>query len=208
MTASKLTLDRRAALKLIASTSAAAASAQVLGENAKRSATDPDLVNPEKPWFGELSAKEMASVAVLADMIIPEDRFSPKATDVNAHFYVDEYVSAPYQKCQEALQTIREGLRWLDEQSVMRFGDAFNEISDSERHMIVEEIKWVASANDRNKPAAIFFALLRDLVATGFYTSFEGMADIGYVGNKPSVSFDGPPREVLIKVGLLDGDIS
>ena len=90
----------------------------------------------------------------------------------------------------------------------MRFGDAFNEISDRDRHMILEEIKWVASANDRNKPAAIFFALLRDLVATGFYTSFEGMADIGYVGNKPSVSFDGPPKEVLIKVGLLDGEIS
>jgi hypothetical protein len=46
-----------------------------------------------------------------------------------------------------------------------------------------------------------FFNLLRDLTATGFYTSKIGLADMGYVGNKPN-QWDGVPQEVLDQYGL------
>ena len=49
---------------------------------------------------------------------------------------------------------------------------------------------------------AKFFARFRDLTATGFYTSPVGMKDIGYVGNTPLAQFEGPPPEVLRKLGL------
>ena len=50
--------------------------------------------------------------------------------------------------------------------------------------------------------AAKFFARFRDLTAGGFYTTPVGMKDIGYVGNVPLERFDGPPPELLRKLGL------
>ena len=41
-----------------------------------------------------------------------------------------------------------------------------------------------------------FFSLMRDLTATGFYTSEIGVKDIGYVGNTPT-QWNGVPEEVL-----------
>ena len=50
--------------------------------------------------------------------------------------------------------------------------------------------------------ASQFFKKFRDLTAGGYYTTPEGMKDIGYVGNVPLATFDGPPPEVLRKLGL------
>ncbi len=41
-----------------------------------------------------------------------------------------------------------------------------------------------------------FFTLMRNLTATGFYTSEIGVKDIGYAGNKPT-QWNGVPDEVL-----------
>ncbi|SIT07765.1 Gluconate 2-dehydrogenase subunit 3, partial [Zobellia uliginosa] len=46
-----------------------------------------------------------------------------------------------------------------------------------------------------------FFALMRNLVVTGYYTSKVGIADLGYKGNSPNV-WDGVPDEVLKKHGV------
>jgi hypothetical protein len=46
-----------------------------------------------------------------------------------------------------------------------------------------------------------FFTTLRDLVAAGFWSSRMGIDDLGYVGNRPT-TWDGPPPEVLEKLGL------
>ena len=53
------------------------------------------------------------------------------------------------------------------------------------------------------KTAAVFFKKFRDLTAGGFYTTKEGMKDIGYTGNVPLTSFDGPPPDVLKQLGLV-----
>ena len=58
------------------------------------------------------------------------------------------------------------------------------------------------TASADNRQGAEMFALVRDLVATAFFTTTEGMADIGYVGNVPTATFDGPPPEVLKRLGL------
>jgi hypothetical protein len=52
------------------------------------------------------------------------------------------------------------------------------------------------------KQGAKFFARFRDLTAGGFYTTPQGMKDIGYTGNTPLATFDGPPAAVLQKLGL------
>jgi hypothetical protein len=52
--------------------------------------------------------------------------------------------------------------------------------------------------------ASRFFRRFRDLVAVGYYTTPEGMKEIGYVGNLPLARFEGPPAEVVAKLGLTD----
>ena len=47
-----------------------------------------------------------------------------------------------------------------------------------------------------------FFDKVRDLTSTAFWTTDEGMADLGFVGNRPMASFEGPPPEVLRRLGL------
>jgi hypothetical protein len=46
-----------------------------------------------------------------------------------------------------------------------------------------------------------FFNKIRDLVATGFYTSQIGVKDIGYIGNTPT-QWNGVPDDVLKQYGL------
>jgi gluconate 2-dehydrogenase gamma chain len=46
-----------------------------------------------------------------------------------------------------------------------------------------------------------FFNLMRDLTATGFFTSEIGIKDLGYVGNRPN-QWDGVPQDVLDQYGL------
>jgi len=43
---------------------------------------------------------------------------------------------------------------------------------------------------------------MRNLTASGFYTTPVGWKDIGYVGNMALNKFDGPPPEVLKYLGL------
>jgi hypothetical protein len=46
-----------------------------------------------------------------------------------------------------------------------------------------------------------FFNLMRDLTATGFFTSEIGLNDLGYLGNRPN-QWDGVPADVLSKYNL------
>ena len=51
------------------------------------------------------------------------------------------------------------------------------------------------------KPAG-FFSRFRSLCAGAYYTTPAGWNAIGYVGNVPLAKFDGPPAEVLEKLGV------
>jgi hypothetical protein len=46
-----------------------------------------------------------------------------------------------------------------------------------------------------------FFSLMRNLTATGFYTSQIGVQDVGYIGNQPN-QWNGVPAEVLAQYKL------
>ena len=53
---------------------------------------------------------------------------------------------------------------------------------------------------------AQFFARLRGLMMTGFYTLPEGMADIGYMGNKPVLgAYPGPTPEAMAHLNASHG---
>ena len=66
---------------------------------------------------------------------------------------------------------------------------------------MVEEIAWPEKAKPEMKQGVSFFNLMRDLTATGFFTSEIGIKDLGYEGNRPN-QWDGVPQEVLTQYGV------
>jgi hypothetical protein len=215
-------ISRRRALQVLAAGTGAAAALPVLScepaEEASRlgagpdpteplagpagTPTDPDLTNPVKPWSGTLSEEEMRTVAALCDVIIPADDHSPSASAVGAHEFIDEWVSAPYERNQNDKTVIRGGLAWLNVESMRRFGSEFAALDERQQDAICADIHYVPEAAPEYRSAARFFDKMRDLTATAFYTTEEGMADLQYIGNTALDRFDGPPPEVLEKLGL------
>lgn len=207
-------IDRRTALKWILTASASVALAPHLtfGQQittaavfAKGYGTDPDLVktyNAGELWPLTLTEAQRQIVATLCDVIIPADAKGPSASAVNVHDFIDEWVSAPYPANVQDRKVILDGLTWLEAESQRRFGQGFVSLISRQRTAICDDICYEPKAKDEFKTAAKFFARFRDLTAGGYYTTPEGMKDIGYIGNVPLASFEGPSPELIKKLGL------
>lgn len=164
--------------------------------------SDPDLINPSIWWTRQLAPDELNTLAAVCDTIIPADDRSPAASAVGVPEFIDEWASAPYEWAREGLVKLRAGFAWLDAESRKRFGKAFAQLQPGERDRIADDICYLPRARPEHRQAAEFFDLVRDLTATGFYTTREGMNDLGYVGNTPLAEAPVPPPEVLRKLGL------
>jgi gluconate 2-dehydrogenase gamma chain len=216
-----VSLDRRDALKAMAATTGLPVLADALAaqtpqgppQQAAQAArpvgprgtpTDPDLLHPKKDWPRKLSARELATLGVLVDTIIPADAVSPSASAVGVPAWINEYVSAPYDGQMRDLIRVRGGLAWLNVESTRRFGKRFAGLTAAERALICDDICFLPRAAPEFQAAARFFDLVRDLTAVGFYTTDAGMKDIGYIGNVALPRFDGPPPAVLRHLGLTE----
>lgn len=169
--------------------------------------TDPDLVKGYKPgdlWPLTFTSAQRRQVAALCDLIIPADDRSPSASSVGVVDYIDEFVSAPYPDIAEEGKKILAGLEWVDAESNRRFGAAFADATDDQRGTLCESIAYEDPKDPALKAASDFFKRFRNLTAGGFYTTPVGMKDIGYVGNVPLAKFDGPPADLVAKLGLTD----
>lgn len=140
---------------------------------------------------------EMATIAVLADIIIPKDETSGSATEAGVPAFIEFIV-----KDRPAHQLpMRGGLKWLDVQSLKRYNKRFIESSSQDQLALVDEIAFPERAKPEMKQGVAFFNRMRDLTATGFFTSEMGIKDLGYAGNKPN-RWDGVPQEVLDQYGV------
>jgi hypothetical protein len=169
--------------------------------------TDPRVMDAYKPgdyWPLTLTQAQRRDVAALSDIVIPADERSPSASSVGVTEFVDEWVSAPYPDNVKDRGTILDGLEWLDAESRRQGAAAFAEVTDVQRQAICERISLEAPKGTEAGDASRFFRRFRDLVAVGYYTTPVGMREIGYVGNVPSASFEGPPSGVVAKLGLTD----
>lgn len=163
-------------------------------------AWDPDLLHPKKDWPRKLSAAELVTLTALCDTIIPADAKSPAASTVGVSAWINEYVSHDSQ--QNALVRLRGGLAWLNLESTKRFGKPFRQASQAEREQICDDICYLPNAKPEFRSAARFFDQVRDLSAVGFFTTPEGMRDIGYIGNVPMLKFPEVSAELRQKLGL------
>ena len=200
-------MDRRKSLKLIAGTVATGAildacktddKKEVKTEACKETGFGYDRTKEELEMEKQLQNEkfftdhEMATITILADIIIPKDEKSGSASDAKVPEFIEFIV-----KDMPGHQTpMRGGLRWLDMQCLKRYNNGFKDCDEKQRMEIVDEIAWPEKAKPGMQAGVAFFNLVRNLTATGFYTSEIGIKDIGYIGNKP-VQWNGVPDDVL-----------
>ena len=142
---------------------------------------------------------EMATITVLADIIIPKDEVSGNASEAGVPAFIEFIV-----KDMPGHQTpMRGGLRWLDIQCMKKYDKGFKDCSAQQQIEMVDLIAYPEKA--KNKPelaqGVAFFNKMRDLTVTGFYTSKMGVKDLGYMGNTPN-QWNGVPDDVLKQYGL------
>jgi hypothetical protein len=141
--------------------------------------------------------EEMATITVLVDIILPEDEISGSASSVG----VPDFIEFMVKDKPEFQVPLRGGLRWLDLQCLRRFERSFTKAEAAQRITLIDEIAYPAKAKPEMQQGVHFFNLMRDLTASGFYTTQEGWRDLGYQGNKAN-QWDGAPAEVLEQYGL------
>jgi hypothetical protein len=185
---------------------------------------DPKLTPAYQPgafWPLTMTPREKETAQTLSMVIIPEDEFGPSAPSVGVVEMIDEWISAPYPRQQADRAVILEGFKWLDEECLRRHGDGigpigknltpearekvalyFSRLSIRDIHEILDDICYEPSAKPELKKAAEFFERFRSLCASAYYATPQGWAAIGYVGNVALERFDGPPAEVLEKLGV------
>ncbi len=150
-------------------------------------------LNAEK-FFTE---HELATIAILADIIIPKDEKSGSATDAK----VPEFIEFIVKDIPSHQVPMRGGLRWLDVQCLNRYNATFKDSTKDQQLEIVNEIAYPKLAKPEMQQGVAFFNRMRDLTASGFFTSEMGIKDLGYVGNVPN-KWEGVPADVLKQYGL------
>ncbi len=166
---------------------------------------DPDLIKAYEKgafWPLTLSAEQRRLAAALCDLIIPADEHSSSASAVGVVDFIDEWISAPYPQQLEDRGTVLSGFTWIDGDARHRFEQPFAKLTEAQQRAICDRVCDISRAPADLQQPARFFVTYRNLTAAGFYTTQAGRKDLQYIGNVALTHFDGPPVELLKKLGL------
>ena len=163
-----------------------------------------DRMQEEKDYLVKIKAQpnffdaqEMATITVLADIIMPKDAVSGSASDAK----VPDFIEFIVKDMPEHQVPVRGGLRWFDLNCYKKYEKAFVDLTKAQQIEVVDEIAYPNKAKPEVAQGVSFFNKMRDLVTTGFYTSEIGVKDLGYMGNVPN-QWNGVPDDVLKQYGL------
>ena len=200
-------MDRRKSLKTLLVGSVAAgviieacesADKKIIAPKAAVAENDADRMAEEKRHDKTLrdqvffTPEEMATITILADIIIPRDQFSGSASEAK----VPDFIEFIVKDKPEHQVPMRGGLRWLDLQSLKHFDKPFANLDTTQQLQMVDKIAYPLKTKAEDKQGSAFFSLMRNLTISGFYTTPMGVEDIGYMGNRPN-QWNGVPDEVL-----------
>ncbi|WP_188752460.1 gluconate 2-dehydrogenase subunit 3 family protein [Parapedobacter defluvii] len=135
---------------------------------------------------------EKETLTELVDLVIPADEDSPAASGVG----VPDFIEFIVKDQPELQQPMRDGLKWIDDYSQQQFRGAFTGITADQRTQVLDRIAYPEPESSELQSGIAFFALLRELTASGYFTTKAGIEYLGYVGNRPNV-WEGVPTDVL-----------
>ena len=137
------------------------------------------------------------TVKVLSDLIIPADERSSSASQAGVPEFIDDWLDFKGGKLKAE---ILGGLTWLDMESNRVFGHDFIRCDAGQQQQLLDRIAWPEKAAPEDLNYAAFFTDLRDLVASGCFSSEMGVKDLPYLGNAPANDFPGCPPNVLTSI--------
>ncbi|MHA4806774.1 gluconate 2-dehydrogenase subunit 3 family protein [Flavitalea flava] len=143
--------------------------------------------------------QEMATITVLADIIIPKDEHSGSASEAK----VPDFIEFIVKDMPSHQVPMRGGLRWLDLTSLKRYGKTFREAGEEHQLELVRDIAYPTKVKPGMEQGVAFFNKMRDLTCSGFYTTEIGIKDLGFAGNAPNI-WKGVPADVLAQYGFKD----
>ena len=157
------------------------------GRTDKEKLRDQELAN-----VTGFSASELATIAILCDLILPPTATAGGAQDAGVPDFID-FIAKDIPAHQ---LPIKGGLMWLNTRCNKLFGLPFEKLNDAQHKSILDEIAYPQDAAPEVKPGVAFFSRMRNLTFTGYYTTKMGIDELGYQGNSPNV-WDGVPEDVL-----------
>ena len=86
-------------------------------------------------------------------------------------------------------------------QCLNRYNNTFKDATAEQQLEMVNDIAWPENVKPGMEQGVAFFNRMRDLTASGFFTSEMGVKDLGYAGNMPN-KWEGVPEDVLKQYGL------
>ena len=208
-TAAPTTITRRRALQVLGAVPVAAALGQAPAQQPKPLTPGVTSQVPSGPaaTAGATAAPtffnkhERRILRVLVDYIIPRDEHSGSATDAKVPEYI-EFLLAEKDANPATQVAFQGGLAWIDIESQKRYGKAFVNATDSQRREILDDIAYPAKAKPEMSHGVAFFNRLRDMTASGFFSSAIGFQDLQYKGNVFNPGYDGCPPAALEKLGV------
>lgn len=206
---SPVQITRRDALKSLAAIVPAAGTLGALstlspeGARAARflAALDEQPPQAYRPKF--FDAHEWTTVRTLVDYIIPRDDRSGSATDARVPEYLDFVLRDDVMSSEASRVAFHGGLAWIDIESRRRNANrTFLQATDAERRALLDDIAYPRKAKPEHAAGVSFFSRLRDMTASGFFSSETGWKDLRYMGNAFNPGWDGCPPAANAKLGV------
>jgi len=147
------------------------------------------------------NAHEWRTLRVLVDYIIPRDARSGSATELRVPEFID-FLLSDREASEGSKVAMRGGLAWIDNEARHRFGKDFVTATDAQRRQILDDIAWPEKARPEMSHGVAFFNRLRDLTASGFFSTSAGWRDVQYIGNVFNPDWNGCPPAALSKLGV------
>jgi hypothetical protein len=145
------------------------------------------------------NAQEWRTIRVLVDDIIPRDERSGSATEARVPEFMDFLLN---DGSDNNRTNMRNGLAWIDQESRRRFAKAYADGTQAERNQILDTIAWPARSADAVRGYVTWFNSVRNLTASGFFSSRTGYADLRYTGGVAVPRWTGATPEMMQKLGV------
>ncbi len=141
----------------------------------------------------QFTTDEWRLVRLLVDYVISRDARSGSATEAGVPQFMDFMLGE-----NAGMRTwMKNGLGWMNAECRKRFGKGFVSCTDAERRQLLDAIAYPRRATPDVQAGVQFFNSFRNLTASGFFSSRMGVADLGYVGNRPVAQWTGTPPAVM-----------